>query len=140
MNKIILKNGQEFDLVGTGYMKDDMRKIVQFRFESILDIGTVQIAFKDLNAISSIEYWVAGSTLKETITDCVAYQSITQDSEGKYIVTLSTDKISAEIKSTKEELAATQIELESAKEQIAIANSMINALTDTIVLISTPMM
>jgi hypothetical protein len=139
MNKIILNNGQEFDLVGTGYMRDDINKTFQFRFSSNLDIGTVQNAFKDLDSISSIEYWVAGITLKETITDCVAYQSITQDSEGKYIVTLSTDKISAEIKSTKEELAATQIELESAKEQIAIANAMINAFADTIVLISAPM-
>ena len=139
MNKIILNNGQEFEVVGTGYMKDDMRKIVQFRFSSSLDIGTVQTAFKDLNAISRIEYWISDSVLKETITDCASYQSITQDSEGKYIVTLSTDKVSAEIKRTKDELTATKVELESAMEQIAAANAMINALSDTIVLISAPM-
>ncbi|MGF7145285.1 hypothetical protein HNQ56_003726 [Anaerotaenia torta] len=110
-NKIRLCTGQEFDLVGYGMMKDDNRHEIQFRFSSPLGIGEVQTAFKDATAIERLDYLLADGTIRETITDCAAYQSITQDSEGKYIVTLSTDKVSAELKNAKEALQFTQEEL-----------------------------
>lgn len=139
-NKIRLTNtGQKFELVGIGYMKDETRNTVQFRFSSGLGIGSVEAAFADVSAIEKgIEYVLPDETVKEVITDCVAYQSISKDNEGKYLVTLSTDKVSAEIKRTKDELTAAKLELEAAKEQILAANSMINALSDAIVLISVP--
>ncbi len=129
MNKIRLNNIHEFELVSLGYMRDDAKKTVSFRFSSGLSIGEVQAVFKDIDAISSIEYILSNGAVKEVIADCVAYQSITQDSEGYYIVILSTDKMSAD-------LAATQSELAAAKGQLESADMLIRALSDTIVLIS----
>ncbi len=119
-NKIRLCTGQEFDLVGYGMMKDDNRHEIQFRFSSEAGIGEVQSAFKNAEAIERIEYLLADGTIRETITDCAAYQSITQDSEGKYIVTLSTDKVSAELKYAKEMLQSTQ-------EELIVAQAELNA-------------
>lgn len=107
-NKIRLNTGQEFELVGYGYMKDDIQKELQFRFASDAGIGEVQAVFKNTESISRIEHLLEDGTIRDVITDCAAYLSITQDSEGKYIVTLSTDKISAELKRAQEELQTTK--------------------------------
>lgn len=121
-NKIRLNTGQEFELVGYGYMKDDIRKEVQFRFSSELNIGEIQAFFKNTQAISKIEYLLEDGSIQDVITDCAVYQSITQDSEGKYIVTLSTDKISTELKRVQEELQTTREQVDNLT--IALAQIM----------------
>ena len=139
-NKIRLNSGQEFALVGYGLMKDEMRKEIQFRFSSSLSIGEVQAAFKDPEAIERIDYILADGNIRETITECAAYQSITQDSEGKYIVTLSTDKVSVELKhaketlqSTQEELAVAQVELDTVKGDLLTANTVLNTMLTEVI-------
>ncbi len=139
-NKIRLNSGQEFALVGYGMMKDDNRKEIQFRFSTSMGIGEVQAAFKEPEAIKRIDYVLADGTIRETITDCAAYQSITQDSEGKYIVTLSTDKITVELKTTKvalqstqEELTAAMVELDAVKGDLQTANMVLNTMLTEVI-------
>lgn len=125
MSKIKLKSGQEFDLISLGYMRDETRKTMQFRFSSDLGIGEVQNIFKDTEAISAIDYILDSGTIKETFTDCVAYQSITQDAAGKYIVTLSTDVTSAKFEKITSEL---DIVKEESKQRIELLEAAVNDL------------
>ncbi len=139
-NKIRLCTGQEFELVGYGMMKDENRKEIQFRFSSDAGIGEVQTAFKDATAIDRIDYILTDGTIRETIADCAEYLSIMQDSEGKYIVTLSIDKMAVELKNTKEDLQdakdklnAAQGELDTVKTELQTTSMVLNAILTEVI-------
>jgi hypothetical protein len=91
-NKIILNNGQEFDLPPLAIISNDITKRRKITFMSELDYNDVLALLSDKNNISQITYALENGTVIAVYQDCVSLKSLTMDFEhGTYTVEYGTD-------------------------------------------------
>lgn len=116
MEKIKLKNGQEFELVPMGIVNDDMNKRRKFKIVSELPYEEIKAIFNDADNIAVIDYAV-DTTVSKTYADCVILKSlkfevgyrIDESTERDiYIIELSTDEVSMALQKIQETLKSNQ--------------------------------
>ena len=117
MEKIKLKNGQEFELVPMGIVNDDMNKRRKFKIVSELPYEEIKAIFNDADNIAVIDYAV-DTTVSKTYADCVILKSlkfevgyrIDESTERDiYIIELSTDEVPMVLQKIQETLNSNQL-------------------------------
>ena len=117
MEKIKLKNGQEFELVPMGIVNDDINKRRKFKIVSELPYEEIKAIFNDADNIAVIDYAV-DTTVSKTYADCVILKSlkfevgyrIDESTERDiYIIELSTDEVSMALQKIQETLNSNQL-------------------------------
>lgn len=100
MEKIKLKNGQEFTLIPMGITTAE--KIRIFRVTSTLSYEEIKTAVSNTDNISSIDYTLADGNTYRTYADCVSFKGLAFDKGVKiddstisdvYAISLSTDAV-----------------------------------------------
>jgi hypothetical protein len=126
----------EFDLVPMGISEDTQRKTRSFKFTSLLSYFDV-ITVVSGNVTSVLHIGSDGQTVK-TYSDIVAFKGLGFDkdvsiedgvTEDVYTVTYSVDAVEKDLNSLKTQLATAQA-------QIALQNTQLDDLSNTIVIIS----
>ena len=133
MEKIKLKNGQEFELIPMGISTDNIMKRREFAIMSELPFEEIKAIFSNIDNISEIHYTKDNLTSK-TYADCVGFKSIKLDTDYKidentitdiYIVELSIDAMEKELNELNEELKAQQNEFDSAIAELTIMLALV---------------
>ena len=117
MEKIRLKNGQEFELVPMGI--DIRESLKTFKIVTTLTQEEIISAFS-VDNIASVEYILIDGTVTETYLDCVAlkglgltldYQVDESTAKDIYTVIISTDATERALNQMKENVTYTEIAL-----------------------------
>jgi len=117
MEKIILNNKQEFEIIPMGISEDTAKKRRSFKFISILYYEEIKTIFSNSENLSSIDYVLADGT-RTTFADCVSYKGLgfTPDYQidditvsDIYSVTISTDILEQGMKILLKEIAEQKI-------------------------------
>ena len=92
MEKIILKNGQEFYVPQLGVVSNDITRRRKITFMSELCYNDVLALLSDKANTDQIEYALENGAVITTYTDCVALKSLSVDLDaGTYTAEFSTD-------------------------------------------------
>ena len=83
MEKIILNNGESFELIPMGITTNIFNKTRKFSFISELGYVEIESAFRTEN-ISKIEYYSASDELLKTYEDCVNLKMIAKEFNKEY--------------------------------------------------------
>jgi hypothetical protein len=107
MEKIKLKNGQEFELVPMGINTNEFTKRRIFKFKSNLTYTDVLAMFLEYENIEKIDYILADGTVGKTYLDCVKlmhfgfspnYEVDVNTTADIFIVELSVDSFEKKLK------------------------------------------
>lgn len=130
MEKIKLKNGQEFELVPMGISINEFKKRSTFKILTNLPYEEIKAAFSDPENISEISHVLDDETINKVYTDCVSLTSLKfepGDGLDTYTIEFSTDMAERELKTLKELLEETntafraqQIEYDTAIAELTI--------------------
>ena len=110
MEKIKLKNGQEFELVPMGI--EERTDVRYFKFISSLTHDEILAIFSDSENLATVEYIGADGLVATTYQDCVKmlvlsfvpdYKVDDNTTSDIYIVTISTDAVAMKLKTAQEE-------------------------------------
>ena len=119
MEKIKLKNGQEFELVPMGINSNELYKKRTFKFVSELDYEEVKNLFLNRMNLEEVEHILADGS-KHTYLDCAKLKELSQrfsENIGNgttadiYIAEVSTDTLERDTEKTKENITLTEIAL-----------------------------
>jgi len=92
VEKIILNNGQKFDVPQLGIVSNDLTKRRKITVKSDLSYNEVLALLSDQDNISEIKYALENGTTIATYTDCVSLKSLSYDLEnGTYTAEFGTD-------------------------------------------------
>jgi len=120
MEKIILKNGQEFYVPQLGVVSNDITKRRRITIKTDMDYNDVLAILSNKDNISEIKYSLENGTTIATYTDCVSLKSLSCDLEnGTYTAEFGTDateRIVQELQAKVEQMQQTIDELKTAKE------------------------
>lgn len=128
MEKIKLKNGQEFELVPMGIVNDDMNKRRKFKIVSELPYEEIKAIFNDADNIAVIDYAV-DTTVSKTYADCVILKSLKFEvgyrideniTTDIYVAELSTDAVEKELEVLKQALEKQQTNTDTAVAELSI--------------------
>jgi len=113
MEKIRLRNGQEFELVPMGISDNSATKRRKFTFTSTLTYQEIENMFAVNDNISVIQHLDEVGEILTTYVDCTALKLISRNLElGAYTVELSVDAIEKELQRLKTEATITADALE----------------------------
>jgi hypothetical protein len=119
MEKIILKNGQEFESIPNGIETNEFTKRRIFKFISDLPYDEVKTSFKNSSNIDEIDYILSDGS-RRTYIDCAKLKELSQqygvsvDEETQrdiYIAVISTDILERDLQKVKENIIYTEIAL-----------------------------
>lgn len=92
MEKIILRNNQEFNVPPLGIIGNDLTKRRKITFVSDMDYNDVLALLSNKDNISQITYVIETGAVIATYTDCVALKSLSYDiDKGTCSAEFSTD-------------------------------------------------
>ena len=112
MEKIRLKNRQEFELLPVGISDNMVTKRRKFAFITELAYDDIYHAFADSDNISVIEHLSDAGEVLKAYADCVGLKQITRNVEnGSYIVELSVDEMERRIKEMESGIVYTELAL-----------------------------
>lgn len=118
MEKIRLKNGQEFDLIPMGIVNNIVTKRRRFTFTSSLSYEEIEAQFSQDN-ISKIEYLNESGATLATYLDCVSLKSLARDINTEtFTVELSFDDIERKISAIASNIVYTELALTEIYEMI----------------------
>ena len=113
MERIKLKNNQEFELIPMGITNDNLGKIRKFMFVSELSYEELKSCFSNKSNVGEIDIVSNDGTVLKSYMDCVGLKSITftvdykisdEDIRDIYIIELSTNKLEKEMDSLNSDL------------------------------------
>lgn len=120
MEKIILKNGQEFYVPQLGVVSNDITKRRRITVKSDLAYDEILAILSDKNNICQITYALENGTVIAVYHDCVSLKSLTRDFDnGTYTAEFGTDateRIVQELQAKVEQMQQTIDELKGTKE------------------------
>jgi len=120
MEKIILKNGQEFYVPQLGVVSNDITKRRRITIKTDMDYNDILAIMSDKDNISRITYALENGTVITIYADCVSLKSLTKDFDnGTYVAEFGTDateRIVQELQAKVEQMQRTIDELKGAKE------------------------
>lgn len=92
MEKIILRNNQEFNVPPLGIIGNDLTKRRKITFVSDMDYNDVLALLSNKDNISEIKYSLENGTVIAVYQDCASLKSLTRDFDnGTYTVEYGTD-------------------------------------------------
>lgn len=92
MEKLLLKNGHEFDVVPLGIVSNEMTKRRRITIKTDMDYNEVLAILSNKDNISEIKYSLKNGTVIAVYQDCVSLKSLTKDFEqGTYTAEFGTD-------------------------------------------------
>ena len=120
MEKIILKNGQEFYVPQLGVVSNDITKRRRITIKTDMDYNDILAIMSDKDNISRITYALENGTVITIYADCVSLKSLTRDFDnGTYTAEFGTDateRIVQELQAKVEQMQQTIDELKTTKE------------------------
>lgn len=128
MEKIILSNLQEFNLIPMGISEDTEKKRRSFKFTSVLTYEQIKTIFSDSANLTSIDHALADDS-KVSYMDCVGIKGLSLDFGVQidvltvadvYTVTLSTSIVEKELEIAKQGIISSQLTLDSAVGELTI--------------------
>ena len=92
MEKLLLKNGHEFDVVPLGIVSNEMTKRRRITIKTDMDYNDVLAILSNKDNISEIKYSLENGTVIAVYQDCVLLKSLTRDFDNStYNAEFSTD-------------------------------------------------
>jgi len=92
MEKLLLKNGHEFDVVPLGIVSNEMTKRRRITIKTDMDYNDVLAILSNKDNISEIKYSLENGTVIAVYQDCVSLKSLTRDFDnGTYTAEFGTD-------------------------------------------------
>jgi len=120
MEKLLLKNGHEFDVVPLGIVSNEMTKRRRITIKTDMDYNDVLAILSNKDNISEIKYSLENGTVIAVYQDCVSLKTLTRDFDnGTYTAEFGTDateRIVQELQAKVEQMQQTIDELKTAKE------------------------
>jgi len=120
MEKIILKNGQEFYVPQLGVVSNDITKRRRITIKTDMDYNDVLAILSNKDNISEIKYSLENGTVIAVYQDCVSLKSLTRDFDnGTYTAEFGTDateKIVQELQARVEQMQQTIDDLKAVNE------------------------
>lgn len=125
MEKIRLKNGQEFNLVPMGI--SEQNKTRSFKITTTLTYEEIKAVFSDPENISNIDYILSDDIPYRTYADCVSFKGMAFETgvlvDGNteadvYTVILSIDPVELAMKKMQENILYTELALTEIYEMV----------------------
>jgi len=126
MERIVLKNGQEFEIIPMGINTNEFMKRRTFKFISNLPYDEVKNIFMTNSNLEEIDYVLADGS-RHTYTDCAKLKQLSQqysvrvgeeNQRDVYVAVISTDTLERDLQKVKENVTYTEVALTEVYESL----------------------